>query len=150
MKKLAVALLAALPLSFYAAPAAAQAPPRAELFGGYSYLSYESPDGSDDEAHGVEADYTYYLDGRWGFVVSASAHWGTQSVAFGSVLNGLDVQQTAFLGGVRAKVYTSNRAAVGLAALVGVTRREIGPSAALDLATTPSSATVRWPTWTCA
>jgi hypothetical protein len=62
-------------LMFAATAQAQTTDPKAALFGGYSYMQVARADAGSDGAHGITADYTYFMTRRVGFVMSAAVNW---------------------------------------------------------------------------
>ncbi len=73
MKRLVWAVLFSTPMLLLASPAQAQ-DPEGTLYFGYSYFRVDLENAEEGDAHGIEADYTYFLERHVGFTVSASVH----------------------------------------------------------------------------
>jgi hypothetical protein len=74
-------------LTFVMGPCAAvaQVAPRYEVFGGYSYLRFDSPTiGYSDYSNlnGWNAGATFNLKPQWGIAVDASGHYGSQLASY--------------------------------------------------------------------
>jgi hypothetical protein len=110
-----------------ASPAAwAQTDQEASLFIGYSYLNAGLEKVDSSGSHGVEIDYTYFLDRRVGFTLSASGHWGTldaPSNAFGVAR--FDMSQTTFLVGPHLVLWRGLTSEGGFRLLAGAAWRKL-------------------------
>lgn len=110
-----------------ASPAAwAQTDQEASLFVGYSYLHVGLEDVDRGGTHGIEADYTYFLDRRFGFTLSASGHWGTVPAPpniFG--VRDFDFRQGTFLAGPHFVLWRGLTSEAGLRLLGGAVWRQL-------------------------
>ena len=97
----------------------------ASLFVGYSYLRVDQDEADNGGAHGVIADYTYFMDRRFGFVLSAAANWGNLDAGenFFKVPE-VTLRQYTFLAGPHATLWRTLTSEVGLRALAGVSSRQ--------------------------
>ncbi|NKB87814.1 MAG: outer membrane beta-barrel protein [Acidobacteria bacterium] len=125
-KALLLSALSAVVLSL-AVPVAAQTRDQeAAFFLGYSYMNFEveEEDGNRGGSHGVTADYTYLMDRRFGFVVSAAVNWGSaDSKTNPFEITGTDVRQSTFLVGPHATLWRTLTSEFGIRALAGAAWR---------------------------
>jgi hypothetical protein len=121
---IAVVLLAAGLLA--AAPASAQSVDQeASLLLGYSYLNVDQNFAGRGGSHGVIADYTYYMDRRWGFMLSASAHWGQVDAEDNPFqIPKVDIRQYTFLVGPHAALWRTLTSEFGMRAVAGTAWRQ--------------------------
>ncbi len=102
-------------------PAWAQQDQEAALFGGYSLLRLNQGENQDRATlHGFAADYTYFMDRRFGFVVSGSYHNGP--VDAGANIFGVpefNFRQYTLLGGPHAVLWRAHTSEVGVRVLAG-------------------------------
>lgn len=107
--------------SLLASPAWAQQDQEAALFGGYSLLRLnQGEDAERATIHGFAADYTYFMDRRFGFVVSGTYHKGPATAganAFG--VSEFDFREYTVLAGPHAVLWRAHTSEVGLRALAG-------------------------------
>ena len=75
----------------------------ASLFAGYSYMQIAQDGADGGGTHGIIADYTYFMDRRFGFVLSAAANWGNVDAGenFFNIPE-VTVRQYTFLAGPHA------------------------------------------------
>jgi hypothetical protein len=114
MKKLT--LLFALAFAGFSQTALAQEAPRAELFGGYSYLRVRPGDGIDSiGAHGFTASIAGNVTRNFGLVAEFSRHSKSESINFSDLLNqpglgtfGARVRAHTYLFGPRVTLRTGN------------------------------------------
>ncbi len=121
MKKLLMLTVLATAGALLASPAWAQQDQEAALFGGYSLLRLNQGEDQDRATlHGFVADYTYFMDRRFGFVVSGSYHRGPVDAGTnglgGSELN---FRQYTVLAGPHAVLRRTHTSELGLRALAG-------------------------------
>ncbi len=121
MKKLLILMVLATAGAFLAPPAWAQQDQEAALFGGYSLLRLNQRDNVERATiHGFVADYTYFMDRRFGFVVSGTYHKGPTDAstnAFG--VPEFDFRQYTLLAGPHAVLWRGHTSEAGLRALAG-------------------------------
>lgn len=128
MKRLVWAALLSTPLLLLATPAHAQ-DPEGSLYFGYSYFRVDLENADEGDAHGIEVDYTYFLQRRIGFTVSASAHWGTLDApdnVFG--VPSFDSRQIALLAGPHLVLWRGLTTEGGLRLMAGATERRLDTS----------------------
>jgi len=97
----------------------------ASLFVGYSYMQIDQNNADGGGTHGIIADYTYFMDRRFGFVVSAAANWGNVDAAENFFkLPEVTVRQYTFLAGPHATLWRTLTSELGLRAMAGAARRK--------------------------
>lgn len=110
----------------YAPPAWAQRDQEASLFGGFSYAWTKIDDAESGGAAGAEIDYTYFLDRRFGFTLSASGHWGTLDAPPNILqIDEFDYRQGTFLAGPHVVLWRGLASEAGIRALAGVAWRSL-------------------------
>lgn len=126
MKKILLAATAVAALALLPQSAQAQSVDQeASLFLGYSYLNIDQNFAAGGGSHGVIADYTYYMDRRFGFMLSASAHWGVLDAEANDLnIPEVDVRQLTFLAGPHATFWRTLTSELGLRALAGAAWRQ--------------------------
>ena len=130
MKRLVWATLLSAPLLLLATPAHAQQDPQGSLYFGYSYFRVDLPGAQEDDTHGLEADYTYFLQRRIGFVVSGSIHWGTLPAPTNPFQVRLaDTRQISVLAGPHFVLGRGLTWEAGLRLLAGATNRRLDSDA---------------------
>ncbi len=121
MKKLLILIVLVTAGAFLAVPAWAQQDQEAALFGGYSLLRLNQGDDLDKATiHGFVVDYTYFMDRRFGFVVSGSYHKGPADAGvdvFGTPE--FDFRGYTLLAGPHAVLWRGHTSEAGLRALAG-------------------------------
>lgn len=107
----------------------------AALFVGYSYLRVDQNDAESGGAHGVVADYTYFMDRRFGFVLSAAANWGNVDAAENVFkIPEVTVRQSTFLGGPHATLWRTLTSELGVRALAGAAwRKSYGVNSSIEV-----------------
>lgn len=123
MKKFLMVAGLATASMLFAGPVLAQ-DQEAALFAGYSFMRVSQDFAEDGNTHGGEIDYTYFMDRRFGFTLSASGHWGAIDAApnvFGAA--GIDTRQYTFLAGPHAVLHRGLTSEIGLRALGGAAWR---------------------------
>lgn len=128
MKRFVVAVMALIPLLLLPRAAVAQTDPEATLFLGYSYLRTDV--GSDaGAAHGIQGEYTYFLERRVGFTVSAGIYWGTLDAPPNIfVVDEYDLQQIVLLAGPTFVVWRSLTSELDVSLSGGAARRSLEAS----------------------
>lgn len=121
VKKLLILTMLVTAGALLTAPAWAQQDQVAALFGGYSLLRLDQGDNLDRATvHGFAADYTYFMDRRFGFVVSGSYHKGPADVgANGFGVGDFDFREYTLLAGPHAVLWRGHTSEAGLRALAG-------------------------------
>ena len=126
MKRWIVVALLLLPFAFVSDEAFAQIDPEAKLFLGYSYLRAEVDDADEGDAHGGQVEYTYYLNRRAGFTISAAGHWGTLEAPPNIfVVGAFDLEQIPLMAGPTFVVARSNTVDLELSLLGGALKRSL-------------------------
>lgn len=96
----------------------------AALFVGYSYMQVDQNDADSGGTHGFIADYTYFMDRRFGFVLSAAANWGNVDAGENFFkIPEVTVRQYTFLAGPHATLWRTLTSELGLRAMAGVANR---------------------------
>jgi hypothetical protein len=96
----------------------------AALFIGYSYMNVGQEFADRGGSHGVAADYTFFMDRRFGFVLSASAHFGTVDAAANPFqISDFRVRQYSFLAGPHATLWRTLTSELGLRGMAGAASR---------------------------
>lgn len=126
MKRLIVVALLLAPIVLVSGEALAQIDPEAKLFLGYSYLRVEIDDADEGDAHGGQLEYTYYLNRRAGFTLSAAGHWGTVDAPPNIfVVSQFDLQQVTLMAGPTLVLARSNTVDLELSLLGGAVKRTL-------------------------
>lgn len=136
MKKIAfsTAVIAAALLS----PAGAHAQTtdqEASLFAGYSFMQIAQDGADGGGTHGIIADYTYFMDRRFGFVLSAAANWGNVDAGENFFkIPEVTVRQYTFLAGPHATLWRTLTSELGVRALAGAAwRKRDGLNTGIDI-----------------
>lgn len=125
MKRLLIIAGLMLACLLRATPAMAQ-DQEAALFAGYSFMRVDQDGADDGNTHGGEVDYTYFLDRRFGFTLSASGHWGDLDAAPNVAgADAVDFRQYTFLVGPHAVLHRSLTSEIGVRALGGAAWRRL-------------------------
>lgn len=110
----------------YAPDAWAQRDQEASLFAGFSYARASIDDAESGDAIGGEIDYTYFLDRRFGFTLSAAGHWGTLDAPDNPLqLDRFDYRQATFLAGPHVVLWRGLTSEAGIRGLAGVASRTL-------------------------
>jgi hypothetical protein len=110
-----------------ASPALAQRDPEGLLFGGYSLLRADQGDDLDRATlHGFAVDYTYFMDRRFGFVVSGSVHKGPADAGGNALdVSDIDFREYTLLAGPHFVLWRAHKSEAGLRALAGAGWRRL-------------------------
>lgn len=98
MRKLLIAVFVLFLASNFAVAQTTSDAPRAELFGGYSYLR-----GDGDGAHGFNADFTGYLNEWFGITGAVSGHYSSEGFSEGGLNVSADTSLHTFAAGPRVR-----------------------------------------------
>lgn len=135
MKKIVFStVLAAAALTAPAVAHAQTSDQEAALFVGYSYLQLDQNDADGGGTHGIVADYTYFMDRRFGFVLSAAANWGNVDAAANFFkIPEVTMRQYTFLVGPHATLWRTLTSEMGVRALAGTAwRKSEGTNTGID------------------
>ena len=126
MKKIIFStLLVATALTLPAVAVAQTTDQEASLFIGYSYLQLDQNGADSGGTHGIIADYTYYMDRRFGFVVSAAANWGNVDAGANFLeIPEVTARQYTFLAGPHATLWRTLTSELGVRAMAGAASRK--------------------------
>ncbi len=117
----AIAAAVALPSLAYAQTSDQEA----SLFLGYSYLEVDQNDADSGGTHGVIADYTYFMDRRFGFVVNAAVNWGNVAAPPNIfTISEVRLRQSTFLVGPHATLWRTLTSEFGVRGLAGAAWRK--------------------------
>ncbi len=96
----------------------------ASLFVGYSYLQVDQNKADGGGTHGIIADYTYFMDRRFGFVLSAAANWGDVDAGENFFkIPEVTLRQYTFLVGPHATLWRTLTSELGVRAMAGAASR---------------------------
>lgn len=96
----------------------------ASLFVGYSYLQVDQNKADSGGTHGIIADYTYFMDRRFGFVLSAAANWGDLDAGENFFkIPEVTLRQYTFLVGPHATLWRTLTSELGVRAMAGAASR---------------------------
>ena len=138
MKKALLLSALSLVVLSVAAPAAAQTRDQeAALFLGYSYMNFEveEVDGDRGGSHGAIADYTYFMDRRFGFALNAAVNWGSADSSTNPFeITDTDVRQWTFLIGPHATLWRTLTSEFGIRGMAGAAwRTREGSSTGIEI-----------------
>jgi len=107
----------------------------ASLLIGYSYLHVDQNGADNGGTHGIIADYTYFMDRRFGFVLSAAANWGDVDAGENFFkIPEVSLTQYTFLAGPHATLWRTLASELCVRAMAGVARRKSdGSNSGIDL-----------------